>query len=301
MCFIAIFISRNGTDEDNQDLPGVMLTDAELQSMGFENELNRCARRLPSSRELRLGHLNIEYIFASNDWSLDDSLIEPSTAPLVLYLQFNFLSSVPNHLFQGPMLVHLTEINRSHNALKSVPDTIGNLCHLKELHLSFNLLENLPVSLARLTQLTVLDVTNNLLRWIPGEILSGLSIISQIFAGQNRFNILDTRHSKQRRIQSLFQRTLQVVGKTLEHDAHFYCSNTINCHPCLHLPMIVQEAVSIASFESCSFCSARLYGDSPLRRLQIIVRYNQPLVSQSLFCCQEHCTAFSKEAKSFSG
>ena len=67
-------------------------------------------------------------------------------------------------------LTSLTALHVDHNAIRTLPDSIGELAELKELTCSNNQLYTLPESIAKLQKLETLAAHNNSLEELPGAI-----------------------------------------------------------------------------------------------------------------------------------
>ena len=223
--------------------------------------------------------------------------------PLSLLLMHNVIRTIPRTLFFGYIQETLVELNLSHNQIRSLPVEIGLLRQLKELHLSSNLLESLPQSLANLVDLEIMDISNNRLRSVPLEILRNLSKLRQFFVGNNQFNVMDTKRSRQSFIARLVQLSMHVVGQTLSKSHHFYCTSHGTQAECTRLPVIVQEAMDIATPRLlCTQCSQQIFyhpNEPVLQQLSVVIKCDQPIVAQSFFCSQGHQRLFLSSQQSF--
>jgi Leucine-rich repeat (LRR) protein len=86
-------------------------------------------------------------------------------------------------------LVHLKELNVSHNQLEQLPSSILQLRALEVLNLEGNRLSNLPDEFAQLTQLKALNLSKNLLATLP-PVLSKLPQLAELSIGGNHIHQL---------------------------------------------------------------------------------------------------------------
>ena len=94
------------------------------------------------------------------------------------------LTSVPDSLFTT--VLWLDTLDLSHNALKSLPASIGQLWKLRFLHLQHNKLESLPSQLVRCSYLQLLHASHNQLQELPGCWNSNMRCLTALILDNNR-------------------------------------------------------------------------------------------------------------------
>lgn len=81
-----------------------------------------------------------------------------------LTLSGNFIEIIPDFLCNNfPNLNHLY---LTHNYIKNIPDSIGNLISLQTLHIYHNEISNIPIPIINLIHLTKFDYSNNPIEYI---------------------------------------------------------------------------------------------------------------------------------------
>jgi Leucine-rich repeat (LRR) protein len=89
---------------------------------------------------------------------------------LSLTFRFNIKTEDLETVFNSSISLRITKLNLSHNELKFLPDSIGNLNNLKELYIYNNQLESLPDLIVSLVNLETLNLSDNKLKSLPNSI-----------------------------------------------------------------------------------------------------------------------------------
>ncbi|KAI7853815.1 hypothetical protein BDC45DRAFT_536112 [Circinella umbellata] len=84
-----------------------------------------------------------------------------------LNLSHNQIRTLPKELGN---LTHLRVLNISYNRITTLPRTIGRLSRLRAFNASFNQLKTLPITMCHLNELMVFIVNNNTLQQLPVEL-----------------------------------------------------------------------------------------------------------------------------------
>ena len=90
---------------------------------------------------------------------------------VVIDASFNKIVSIPDNLFTN--LKQLTILDLSHNALSTLPYTVGDLHHCKELMLAHNSFVALPHTIAHMKRLEILDASFNRISSLQGAMFAG--------------------------------------------------------------------------------------------------------------------------------
>ncbi|XP_058473493.1 malignant fibrous histiocytoma-amplified sequence 1 homolog [Solea solea] len=218
--------------EDNKLRTARMWRDAALRSRKLRSNLRQltlCSKNnqitLPEDiaevEALNLGNNSLQELPAGLGSTLNNLRI--------LVLRRNKFTAVPWVVFE---LGQLVELDMSHNCLRTLPDSIGQLKGLKklcvshnkiqslpaqigalqsleELDISFNDLHNLPSSFSGLTRLRTLDADHNKLNQFPVEILA-LCELEELDCSGNKFEVLPADIMKLRSIKILWLSSLHI-------------------------------------------------------------------------------------------
>ncbi|KAG7499713.1 malignant fibrous histiocytoma-amplified sequence 1 [Solea senegalensis] len=218
--------------EDNKLRTARMWRDAALRSRKLRSNLRQltlCSKNnqitLPEDiaevEALNLGNNSLQELPAGLGSTLNNLRI--------LVLRRNKFTAVPWVVFE---LGQLVELDMSHNCLRTLPDSVGQLKGLKklcvshnkiqslpaqigalqsleELDISFNDLHNLPSSFSGLTRLRTLDADHNKLNQFPVEILA-LCELEELDCSGNKFEVLPADIMKLRSIKILWLSSLHI-------------------------------------------------------------------------------------------
>ncbi len=141
--------------------------------------------------------------YAIRDGKIDASNLNVTNAELkklpkyddqvkILVLSHNRLRAVPESLGN---LTSLRSLVLSHNRLRAVPESLGNLHSLLNLSLDNNQLRFLPESLGNLTSLTNLILRGNQLRVLP-ESLGNLASLERLDLSRNELETIPDAFGK---------------------------------------------------------------------------------------------------------
>ena len=131
-----------------------------------------------------------------------------------LDVSHNLLDTLPRHFAHS--MSRLTTLVLTGNALRSLPDGLGQMMRLRSLECASNKLTKLPASIGDLSELAVLDVSANNLTVLPDSI-GQLGSLKHLRASANR---LTTVYNRLPRITVLYRH--------LEH-----CPNSVQKHRAL--------------------------------------------------------------------
>ena len=114
---------------------------------------------------------------------------------------------------------HLRKLNLSHNKLKQLPETFGDLINLTHLLLNDNDLSSLPTTFKQLKKLQELDLSNNKLKGLS-ENIADLKLLERLFVEGNPLTAEEIRRlvelmEKRRRL------IIDIAGKLIGLYKHY--------------------------------------------------------------------------------
>lgn len=120
---------------------------------------NNLSHDIDLRENTRLEHVHLEY----NKLTIFPKLPQSTT---MIYISHNKIKIVK----EISKLVHLSELNASHNAIQKITNNIGNLTSCNILNLSHNIISSLPESIGNMTLLSELYLDNNEITELPDSI-----------------------------------------------------------------------------------------------------------------------------------
>lgn len=151
--------------------------------------IHNCQLKRIDSRIITLPRLNVLHL--SNNAIVDIPVKIGVMCINELNLSNNSITLIPQGIFvDSNLCLTLQTLNLSHNALSSIPATVGNLVLLHTFNLSGNKLTQLPDSLGDLQRLKFLTLDNNFLDSLPGRIIK--LKLDYIDISRNPFQCSDT-------------------------------------------------------------------------------------------------------------
>jgi len=128
----------------------------------------------------------LKYLDISNDVGLNLDKIGYLTNLILLYLDCENITSLPNTIGNLKML---KEMSLFANPIKTLPDSIGDLESLENLYLADNEIESIPESIGNLKNLRILNFGRNRITEIPSSI-GNMTNIEQLYLDNNKIKVI---------------------------------------------------------------------------------------------------------------
>ncbi|OQS00368.1 hypothetical protein THRCLA_05979 [Thraustotheca clavata] len=107
---------------------------------------------------------------------------------ILVNLAFNQLTTLPSEFLYHLDLVQ--KLDLSHNAIESIPESIGEMTELRILNIRANKLTTLPLTLSKLTRLEILDVSSNNLKSFTVHSMKNFLALHVLYLNDNQLEVL---------------------------------------------------------------------------------------------------------------